>query len=61
MVASVPAGFGANAHLLTDKNPKYALTSLFFFKGAFWGEVWTNGKVSVAHVKTLAHQLYAKL
>ena len=61
MVVSTPSGFGHGARLLTDKNPKFAFTSLSFFKGAFWGDVWANGKVSSARVLTLGHVLYGKL
>jgi len=61
MVISTPPGFGAKARLITDTNPKFAFSSLSFFKGAFWGEVWTNGKVSAGQVTALAHLLYTKL
>lgn len=61
MVVSKPAGFGAGVRFFTDTNPKYAFSSLSFVKGAFWGDVWANGKITSARVLVLARVLYGKL
>jgi hypothetical protein len=61
MVVSKPAGFGPGARFTTDTNPKYAFSTLTFVKGAFWGDVWANGKVPSARVPALARVLYQKL
>jgi hypothetical protein len=61
MVVSKPAGFGPGARFLTDTNPKYAFSSLSFVKGAYWGDIWANGKVPSARVLALARVLYEKL
>ena len=61
MVASKPAGFGPGARFITDTNPKYAFSTLTFVKGAFWADVWANGKVPSARVLALARVLYKQL
>ena len=61
MVVSKPAGFGPGARFIIDTNPKYAFSTLSFVKGAFWGDIWANGKVPSARVLALARVLYAKL
>lgn len=61
MVVSKPAGFGPGARFTTDTNPKYAFLTLTFVKGAFWGDVWANGKIPSARVPALARVLHQKL
>jgi hypothetical protein len=61
MVTTKPAGFGPGARFSTDTNPKYAFSTLTFVKGAYWGDVWANGKVPSARVLALARVLYQKL
>ena len=61
MVVSKPKGFGTGARFITDKNPKYAFSTITFVKGAFWADVWANGKVPPARVLALARVLYKQL
>ena len=61
MVTTTPAGFGTGARFITDTNPKYAFSTVTFVKGAFWGDVWANGKVPSARVLTLARAFYKAL
>jgi hypothetical protein len=55
------AGFGPGARFFTDRNPKYAFSSVDFVKGALYGSVWANGKVPSERVLALARVLYGRL
>jgi len=61
MVVSKPAGFGPGARFIKDTNPKHAFSTLSLIKGAYWGDIWANGKIPSARVLALARVLYARL
>ncbi len=51
-------GLGHESWYAHDDNPKYRYADVFFFHGAFYGDVHTNGNLPFADILSLARLVY---